>query len=198
MTKRVFDIIASALALLLLAPVLAGAALLVALKMGRPVFFRQQRPGLDGKPFTMLKFRTMRDARDAQGRPLSDAERLTPFGRWLRATSLDELPELWNVLKGDLSLVGPRPLLMEYLPRYSETQRRRHEVRPGLTGWAQVHGRNAVDWNERFELDVWYVDHRSFWLDMKILAMTVRLVVSRRGVSAQGEATMREFMGDER
>ncbi|TFL14136.1 sugar transferase [Pusillimonas caeni] len=198
MTKRVFDIIASALALLLLAPVLAGAALLVALKMGRPVFFRQQRPGLDGKPFTMLKFRTMRDARDAQGRPLSDAERLTPFGRWLRATSLDELPELWNVLKGDLSLVGPRPLLMEYLPRYSETQRRRHEVRPGLTGWAQVHGRNAVDWNERFELDVWYVDHRSFWLDMKILAMTVRLVLSRRGVSAQGEATMREFMGDER
>jgi len=198
MTKRVFDIIASALALLLLAPVLAGVALLVALKMGRPVFFRQQRPGLDGKPFTMLKFRTMRDAHDAQGRPLSDAERLTPFGRWLRATSLDELPELWNVLKGDLSLVGPRPLLMEYLPRYSETQRRRHEVRPGLTGWAQVHGRNAVDWNQRFELDVWYVDHRSFWLDMKILAMTVRLVLSRRGVSAQGEATMREFMGDER
>ncbi len=196
--KRVFDIIASALALLLLAPVLAGVALLVALKMGRPVFFRQQRPGLDGKPFTMLKFRTMRDERDAQGRPLSDAERLTPFGRWLRATSLDELPELWNVLKGDLSLVGPRPLLMEYLPRYSETQRRRHEVRPGLTGWAQVHGRNAVDWNKRFELDVWYVDHRSFWLDMKILAMTVHLVLSRRGVSAQGEATMREFTGDER
>jgi len=198
MMKRVFDIIASALALLLLAPVLAGVALLVALKMGRPVFFRQQRPGLDGKPFTMLKFRTMRDAHDAQGRPLSDAERLTPFGRWLRATSLDELPELWNVLKGDLSLVGPRPLLMEYLPRYSEIQRRRHEVRPGLTGWAQVHGRNAVDWNERFELDVWYVDHRSFWLDMKILAMTVHLVLSRRGVSAQGEATMREFRGDER
>ncbi|MDX3895623.1 sugar transferase [Pusillimonas sp.] len=198
MMKRVFDIIASALALLLLAPVLAGVALLVALKMGRPVFFRQQRPGLDGKPFTMLKFRTMRDERDAQGRPLSDAERLTPFGRWLRATSLDELPELWNVLKGDLSLVGPRPLLMEYLPRYSETQRRRHEVRPGLTGWAQVHGRNAVDWNKRFELDVWYVDHRSFWLDMKILAMTVHLVLSRRGVSAQGEATMREFTGDER
>ena len=198
MLKRTFDIIVSALALMLLAPVLGGVALLVALKMGRPVFFRQQRPGLDEKPFTMLKFRTMREARDSQGRPLSDAERLTPFGRWLRATSLDELPELWNVLKGDLSLVGPRPLLMEYLPRYSESQRRRHALRPGLTGWAQVHGRNAVDWNERFELDVWYVDHRSFWLDIKILAMTVQLVLSRRGVSAQGEATMREFMGDER
>jgi len=198
MLKRTFDIIVSALALMLLAPVLGGVALLVALKMGRPVFFRQQRPGLDEKPFTMLKFRTMREARDSRGRPLSDAERLTPFGRWLRATSLAELPELWNVLKGDLSLVGPRPLLMEYLPRYSETQRRRHALRPGLTGWAQVHGRNAVDWNERFELDVWYVDHRSFWLDIKILAMTVQLVLSRRGVSAQGEATMREFMGDER
>lgn len=198
MSKRLFDILASASALLLLSPVLAGVALLVALKLGRPVLFRQQRPGLDGKPFTMLKFRTMLDTRDAAGRPLSDAERLTPFGRRLRASSLDELPELWNVLKGDLSLVGPRPLLMEYLPRYNARQRRRHEVRPGLTGWAQIHGRNAVDWQERFELDVWYVEHRSFWLDMKILAMTVRLVLSRRGVSAQGEATMRKFMGDER
>src|SRR5690606_708748 len=185
MLKRTFDIIVSALALMLLAPVLGGVALLVALKMGRPVFFRQQRPGLDEKPFTMLKFRTMREARDSRGRPLSDAERLTPFGRWLRATSLAELPELWNVLKGDLSLVGPRPLLMEYLPRSGETQRRRHGLRRGLTGRGQVHGRNAVDWNERFELDVWYVDHRSFWLDIKILAMTVQLVLSRRGVSAQ-------------
>ncbi|WP_017522897.1 sugar transferase [Pusillimonas noertemannii] len=194
--KRTFDIVASALALLLLSPVLACVALLVTLKMGRPILFRQQRPGLDEKPFTMLKFRTMLDAHDAQGQPLSDAQRLTPFGQWLRSTSLDELPELWNVLKGDLSLVGPRPLLMEYLPRYSSTQRRRHEVRPGLTGWAQIHGRNAVDWSERFELDVWYVDHRSFRLDMKILAMTIGLVFSRRGVSAQGEATMRKFMGD--
>jgi len=196
--KRAFDIVASALALLLLSPVLACVALLVALKMGRPILFRQQRPGLDEKPFTMLKFRTMLDAHDAKGQPLSDAQRLTPFGQWLRSTSLDELPELWNVLKGDLSLVGPRPLLMEYLPRYSSTQRRRHEVRPGLTGWAQIHGRNAVDWSERFELDVWYVDHRSFRLDMKILAMTIGLVFSRRGVSAQGEATMRKFMGDKR
>lgn len=196
--KRAFDIVASALALLLLSPVLACIALLVALKMGRPILFRQQRPGLDEKPFTMLKFRTMLDAHDAKGQPLSDAQRLTPFGQWLRSTSLDELPELWNVLKGDLSLVGPRPLLMEYLPRYNATQRRRHEVRPGLTGWAQIHGRNAVDWSERFELDVWYVDHRSFRLDMKILAMTIGLVFSRRGVSAQGEATMRKFMGDKR
>lgn len=196
--KRAFDIVASALALLLLSPVLACVALLVALKMGRPIFFRQQRPGLDEKPFTMLKFRTMLDAHDAKGQPLSDAQRLTPFGQWLRSTSLDELPELWNVLKGDLSLVGPRPLLMEYLPHYNSTQRRRHEVRPGLTGWAQIHGRNAVDWSERFELDVWYVDHRSFRLDMKILAMTIGLVFSRRGVSAQGEATMRKFMGDKR
>jgi len=197
MSKRLFDIVVSASALLLLSPLLVCVALLVALKLGRPVLFRQQRPGLNAKPFDMLKFRSMLDTRDANGQPLSDAERLTPFGQRLRATSLDELPELWNVLKGDLSLVGPRPLLMEYLPRYSPRQRRRHELRPGLTGWAQVHGRNAVDWEERFELDVWYVDHRSFWLDLKILAMTVRLVLSRRGVNAQGEATMRKFMGDE-
>lgn len=197
MIKRLFDIVVSASALLLLSPLLACVALLVALKLGRPILFRQQRPGLNAKPFDMLKFRSMLDTRDANGQPLSDAERLTPFGQRLRATSLDELPELWNVLKGDLSLVGPRPLLMEYLPRYNARQRRRHELRPGLTGWAQVHGRNAVDWQERFELDVWYVDHRSFWLDLKILAMTVRLVLSRRGVNAQGEATMRKFRGDE-
>lgn len=198
MIKRLFDIIAAASALLLLSPVLLGLAILVAMKMGRPILFRQRRPGLDEKPFFMLKFRTMRDANDASGQPLSDAQRLTPFGRWLRSTSLDELPELWNVLKGELSLVGPRPLLMEYLPRYSAEQRRRHEVRPGLTGWAQVNGRNAVDWEERFKLDVWYVDNRSFWLDLKILAMTVGLVLTRKGVSAEGEATMHKFTGDKR
>lgn len=198
MIKRLFDIIAAAAALLLLSPVLLGLAILVAMKMGRPILFRQRRPGLDEKPFFMLKFRTMRDANDASGKPLSDAQRLTPFGRWLRSTSLDELPELWNVLKGELSLVGPRPLLMEYLPRYSAEQRRRHEVRPGLTGWAQVNGRNAVDWEERFKLDVWYVDNRSFWLDLKILAMTVGLVLARKGVNAEGEATMHKFTGDKR
>lgn len=198
MIKRLFDIVAAATALLLLSPLLACVAALVAINMGRPVFFRQQRPGLHEKPFLMLKFRSMRDAVDTHGQILDDAQRLTPFGRWLRSTSLDELPELWNVLKGELSLVGPRPLLMEYLPRYDDVQRRRHEVRPGLTGWAQVKGRNAVDWAERFQLDVWYVDNRSFWLDMKILAMTVRLVLTRKGVSAQGEATMRKFTGNER
>ncbi|WP_397473714.1 sugar transferase [Pusillimonas sp.] len=196
MIKRLFDIVVSALALVLLAPVLAGVALLVAVKLGRPVLFRQQRPGLNEEPFTLIKFRTMLDIQDASGRPLSDADRLTPFGQKLRSTSLDELPELWNVLKGNMSLIGPRPLLMEYLPHYNARQRRRHEVRPGLTGWAQVHGRNNVDWSERFELDIWYVDHRSFRLDLKILVMTLRLVLSRRGVAAQGEATMRKFMGD--
>jgi sugar transferase EpsL len=198
MIKRLFDAIAALTALLLLSPVLAIVAVLVAIRMGRPVLFKQLRPGLHEQPFLMLKFRTMRDAKDAHGQPLDDAQRLTSFGRWLRSTSLDELPELWNVLKGDLSLVGPRPLLMEYLPYYNDIQRRRHEVRPGLTGWAQVNGRNAVDWAERFELDVWYVDHRSFWLDMKILAMTVRLVLTRKGVSADGEATMRKFRGNTR
>jgi lipopolysaccharide/colanic/teichoic acid biosynthesis glycosyltransferase len=198
MIKRLFDIVAAAAALLLLSPVLLGVAVLVAINMGRPILFKQQRPGLHEKPFLMLKFRTMRDATDAHGQPLDDAQRLTSFGRWLRATSLDELPELWNVLKGELSLVGPRPLLMEYLPRYNPMQRRRHEVRPGLTGWAQVNGRNTVDWAERFEMDVWYVDHRSFWLDMQILARTVRLVLARKGVNAQGEATMHKFRGNER
>ena len=197
MIKRLFDIVAAAAALLLLSPVLLGVTVLVAINMGRPILFKQQRPGLHEKPFQMLKFRTMRDATDAHGQPLDDAQRLTPFGRWLRATSLDELPGLWNVLKGELSLVGPRPLLMEYLPRYNPTQRRRHEVRPGLTGWAQVNGRNTVDWAERFEMDVWYVDHRSFCLDMKILAKTVRLVLARKGVNAQGEATMHKFRGNE-
>lgn len=198
MIKRLFDMLAAATALLVLSPVLLGVASLVAIKMGRPVLFRQLRPGLHEQPFLMLKFRTMLDSTDAQGQALDDAQRLTPFGRWLRSTSLDELPELWNVLKGELSLVGPRPLLMEYLPHYNEAQRRRHEVRPGLTGWAQVNGRNAVDWDERFQMDVWYVDHRSFWLDMKILFMTVQLVLTRKGVNAQGEATMRKFTGNER
>jgi len=198
MIKRLFDILASALALLLLAPLIALLAVLVRLKMGRPVLFRQWRPGLRERPFRMLKFRSMRNAVDARGLPLSDAERLTPFGAFLRSTSLDELPGLWNVLKGDLSLVGPRPLLMEYLPRYSARQRRRHLVRPGITGWAQVHGRNALSWEEKFRLDVWYVDNRSFWLDMKILAMTVKAVLTRKGISAQGEATMPEFTGEER
>jgi len=161
------------------------------------VFFTQERPGLHGHPFTMIKFRTMRDAQDSAGQPLSDAERLTRFGRFLRATSLDELPELWNVLKGDMSLVGPRPLLMEYLPRYSMEQLRRHELRPGITGWAQVNGRNALDWPEKLALDIWYVDHQTFWLDLKILVLTVLKVVARDGISAAGEATMPKFQGNE-
>jgi len=163
--------------------------------MGSPVLFRQIRPGLNGKPFEMIKFRTMKDAVDAQGNPLPDSERLTPFGQFLRSSSLDELPELWNVLKGDMSLVGPRPLLMEYLPLYTPEQYRRHEVRPGVTGWAQINGRNALSWEEKFQLDVWYVDNRSLWLDIKILFLTVKKVVIRDGISADGEATMPKFTG---
>ena len=164
-------------------------------KLGSPILFRQTRPGLHGQPFDMIKFRTMTDARGADGELLPDRDRLTSFGNLLRATSLDELPELWNVLKGDMSLVGPRPLLMEYLPLYSPEQARRHEVRPGVTGWAQVNGRNALTWEEKFRLDVWYVDHRSIWLDGKILWLTVRKVLSREGVNATGEATMQKFTG---
>ena len=164
-------------------------------KLVSPVFFTQMRPGLQGKPFLMVKFRTMTDARGPDGALLPDADRLTPFGRFLRATSLDELPELWNVLKGDMSLVGPRPLLMEYLPLYSPGQARRHEVRPGITGWAQVNGRNAIGWEDKFTLDVWYVDHRSLWLDIKILWLTVKKVLVREGISADGEATMGRFTG---
>ena len=164
--------------------------------MGSPVLFRQTRPGRDGKPFEMIKFRTMRDAIDTDGRPLPDAERLTKLGRFLRSSSLDELPELWNVLKGEMSLVGPRPLLMEYLPLYSPKQARRHEVRPGVTGWAQVNGRNAISWDEKFALDVWYVDNRSLWLDMKIIWLTIRKVIKREGISAAGEATMSKFTGN--
>lgn len=194
--KRLFDLVASAIGLLLLAVPLALLAWQVRRKLGSPVLFTQVRPGLHGKPFRMVKFRTMTDARDASGALLPDAQRLTPFGRFLRASSLDELPELWNVLRGEMSLVGPRPLLMEYLPLYSPEQARRHEVRPGITGWAQVNGRNAISWVDKFALDVWYVDHRSLWLDVRILWLTVRKVVVRDGISAAGEATMQRFEGD--
>jgi len=197
MLKRLFDIIASAVGLLLLAPVIAVVAFLIRRRLGSPVLFRQVRPGKDGKPFEMIKFRTMRDAIDQDGNPLPDSERMTPFGAFLRSTSLDELPELWNVLKGDMSLVGPRPLLMEYLPLYSKEQYRRHEVRPGVTGWAQVNGRNAISWEDKFTLDVWYVDNRSFWLDLKIIYLTVKKVLVRDGISAEGEATMSKFTGSD-
>ncbi|VVO94568.1 putative sugar transferase EpsL [Pseudomonas fluorescens] len=198
MFKRFIDISASLCALVLLAPVMAIVAWNIRKKLGSPVLFRQVRPGRDGKPFEMVKFRTMRDAVDADGNPLADSERMTPFGSFLRASSLDELPELWNVLKGDMSLVGPRPLLMEYLPLYSQEQNRRHEARPGVTGWAQVNGRNALGWDEKFELDVWYVDNQSFWLDLKIIFMTIKKVVVKEGISADGEATMSKFTGNKR
>lgn len=193
--KRLFDFLLALLALLLLALPLLVVALLVRCKLGSPVLFRQVRPGLHGQPFEMVKFRTMTDARGADGALLPDAVRLTPFGRFLRASSLDELPELWNVLKGEMSLVGPRPLLMEYVPLYSAEQYRRHEVRPGVTGWAQVNGRNAISWEEKFALDVWYVEHQSLALDIKILWLTVKKVLLRDGISAAGEATMAKFTG---
>ncbi len=193
--KRFFDFLLSLVGLLLLALPLLVLALLVRCQLGGAVFFRQIRPGLHGKPFEMVKFRTMTDACGADGALLSDAQRLTPFGRFLRSSSLDELPELWNVLKGDMSLVGPRPLLMEYLPLYSPEQARRHAVRPGITGWAQVNGRNAIHWDEKFALDTWYVDHQSLLLDIKILWLTVKKVLVREGISAAGEATMAKFMG---
>ncbi len=192
MIKRCFDVAVAALALTLGLPLLLAVAAAVAINLGRPVLFRQRRPGRHGRPFEMVKFRSMRDAVDASGQPLPDEARLTSFGRLLRASSLDELPELWNVLKGDMSLVGPRPLLMQYLDRYTP---RRMEVRPGITGWAQVNGRNALSWEERFEMDVWYVEHRTFRLDLQILALTALKVVRRDGVSAAGHATMPEFMG---
>lgn len=195
--KRMFDLCISLLALLLLCLPLLFLVWAVRRKLGSPVFFRQVRPGLHGQPFEMVKFRTMTDERGADGALLPDAVRLTPFGRFLRATSLDELPELWNVLKGDMSLVGPRPLLMEYLPLYTPEQTRRHEVRPGVTGWAQINGRNAISWEEKFRLDVWYVDHRSLWLDVRILWLTIRKVLVRDGISAVGEATMPAFRGTE-
>lgn len=195
--KRLFDITAAALGLLLLAPLLLVLTWLVRRKLGRPAFFRQTRPGLHGRPFELVKFRTMTDARGPDGALLPDAERLTPFGRFLRSTSLDELPELWNVLRGDMSLVGPRPLLMEYLPLYSPEQARRHEARPGITGWAQVNGRNALSWDDKFRLDVWYVDRQSLWLDLRILWLTVCKVLRREGISAAGEATMPRFTGSD-
>jgi lipopolysaccharide/colanic/teichoic acid biosynthesis glycosyltransferase len=194
--KRLFDFVAASLALLMLALPLLALAWVIRRKLGSPVLFRQVRPGLQGRPFTMVKFRTMTDERGPDGALLPDAQRLTPFGRFLRASSLDELPELWNVLKGEMSLVGPRPLLMEYLPLYTPEQARRHEVRPGITGWAQVNGRNAISWADKFALDVWYVDHRSLWLDVRILWLTVRKVLVRDGISAAGEATMPRFEGD--
>ncbi|MFN4341437.1 MAG: sugar transferase [Azonexus sp.] len=197
MVKRLFDIFAALLVLVALAPVLVVVAWKIHRKLGSPVLFQQVRPGLHGQPFKMIKFRTMRDAVDAQGNLLPDSERMTPFGNFLRSTSLDELPELWNVLKGEMSLVGPRPLLMEYLPLYSPEQARRHEVRPGVTGWAQVNGRNALSWDEKFKLDVWYVDNHSFWLDLKILLRTVKKVFVREGISAAGEATMPRFTGSD-
>ena len=195
MIKRLFDIIASACGLLILSPVVAVVAWKIRKNLGSPVLFRQVRPGKDGKPFEMVKFRTMRDATDANGNPLPDDQRMTPFGSFLRSSSLDELPELWNVLKGDMSLVGPRPLLMEYLPLYNAEQYRRHEARPGVTGWAQINGRNALSWNEKFKLDVWYVDNQSLWLDLKILFLTVKKVLMRDGISADGEVTMSKFTG---
>jgi len=197
MVKRFFDLSVSALGLLFLIPLLGIIYWWVRQDLGSPVLFRQERPGMKGEPFTMVKFRTMRDAVDVRGNSLPDSERMTPLGHFLRSTSLDELPELWNVLKGDMSLVGPRPLLMEYLPLYSPEQYRRHEVRPGVTGWAQINGRNALSWEEKFKLDVWYVDNQSFWLDLKILFLTVKKVLVRDGISAEGEATMSKFTGDE-
>ena len=193
--KRIIDSLFAVSALLLLSPALAALVFLVRVRLGSPVLFRQVRPGLHGQPFTMLKFRTMTNARDAAGNLLPDADRLTPFGKFLRSTSLDELPELWNVLKGDMSLVGPRPLLMQYLDRYTPEQARRHEVKPGITGWAQVNGRNAISWEEKFALDVWYVDNQSLWLDIKILLLTVWKILKREGISRSGHATMDEFRG---
>ena len=195
MLKRLFDFLMAVFGLVVLSPVLAILAWQIRKKLGSPVLFRQTRPGLHGQPFQMVKFRTMRDAIGPDGQPLPDSERMTPFGSFLRSASLDELPELWNVLKGDMSLVGPRPLLMEYLPLYSPEQARRHEVRPGVTGWAQINGRNALSWEEKFRLDVWYVDNQSFWLDLKILALTVKKVFVREGISAAGEVTAAKFTG---
>ena len=195
MFKRALNLAIAVPALIVLSPLLLGIALAIRVRMGSPVLFRQERPGLGGRPFRMLKFRTMSDLRDPQGRLLDDAHRLTPLGRWLRRTSLDELPELINVLKGEMSLVGPRPLLMEYLPRYTPEQARRHVVKPGITGWAQINGRNALSWEEKFALDLWYVEHRSLWLDCVILVRTIAAVVSGRGISADGHATMPEFQG---
>lgn len=195
MLKRVLDIAIASTALVLLSPVYALVAYKVKKNLGSPVLFRQVRPGLHGKSFEMIKFRTMKDAVDAQGNSLPDSERLTPFGKMLRATSLDEMPELWNVIKGDMSIVGPRPLLMEYLPLYNAEQAKRHDVRPGITGHAQVNGRNAISWEKKFELDTWYVEHQSLWLDFKIMLKTIQKVIAKDDISAEGEATMSKFTG---
>ncbi|MFZ5919270.1 MAG: sugar transferase [Chloroflexota bacterium] len=193
--KRLFDLALTVLSLIVLTPLLALLALLVRIKLGAPVLFCQQRPGLHGRPFTLYKFRTMTDARDAGGKLLPDAQRLTAFGRFLRSYSLDELPELFNVLRGEMSLVGPRPLLVQYLERYTPEQARRHEMKPGITGWAQINGRNALPWKHKFALDVWYVDNWSLWLDVKILALTLWKSVRREGINQPGQATMEEFRG---
>ena len=195
MLKRLLDIIIASIALILLSPLYAFVAYKVKKNLGSPVLFRQVRPGLHGKPFEMIKFRTMKDAMDEQGNPLPDSERLTPFGQMLRSTSLDEMPELWNVIKGDMSIVGPRPLLMEYLPLYSPEQAKRHDVRPGMTGHAQVNGRNAIGWEEKFKLDTWYVENQSIWLDFKIMFKTVHKVLAKDDISAEGEVTMTKFTG---
>lgn len=195
MIKRLLDIAIASTALILLSPVYFIVAHKVKKNLGSPVLFRQLRPGLHGKPFEMVKFRTMKDALDAQGNPLPDSERLTPFGKMLRATSLDEMPELWNVIKGDMSIVGPRPLLMEYLPLYNREQAKRHHVRPGITGHAQVNGRNAISWEKKFELDTWYVENQSLWLDFKIMLKTVKKVIAKDDISEAGEVTMTKFTG---
>jgi lipopolysaccharide/colanic/teichoic acid biosynthesis glycosyltransferase len=196
-SKRIFDVIIAALGILIASPILLVTAGLVAIFHGRPILFRQQRPGYKGKLFTIKKFRTMNNAHDKAGNLLPDAERLTPLGRFLRLSSIDELPELFNILQGEMSLVGPRPLLTQYLERYSPEQARRHDVMPGLTGWAQINGRNALTWDEKFKLDVWYVDHWSFWLDVKILLLTFWKVFKREGISQPGHATAEEFMGND-
>ena len=195
MKKRLFDLIVTGIGIISLSPVLLILFLVVRKNLGTPVFFRQQRPGLHGKAFELLKFRTMTDARDSQNNLLPDNQRLSPFGKFLRSTSLDELPELFNVLKGDMSLVGPRPLLMQYLDRYTSEQSRRHDAKPGITGWAQINGRNSLSWEEKFKLDVWYVDNRNFWLDVKILWMTIIKVLKKEGIHGRGCETMTEFMG---
>jgi len=195
MIKRIFDILVSSIALLIFSPIILLLSQKVAKNLGKPVLFKQNRPGLNGKIFEMVKFRSMLDANNEHGKPLPDHERLPPFGEKLRSTSLDELPGLWNVFKGDMSLVGPRPLLVEYLPLYSNEQARRHDIKPGITGWAQVNGRNAISWEKKFELDVWYVDNQSFWLDIKILFLTVKKVFTRSDINATGEVTMTKFTG---
>ncbi|MDH5424072.1 MAG: sugar transferase [Gammaproteobacteria bacterium] len=194
--KRIFDLVFSCLALLILTPVFVFVSLIVRINMGSPVLYKQKRPGFQGEVFEIVKFRSMKDVNDNQVEMLSDSDRLTSLGRKIRSLSLDELPELWNVIKGDMSLVGPRPLLVEYLPLYSDKQKRRHDVKPGITGWAQVNGRNGISWEEKFKLDVWYVDHQSFWLDIKILLMTVKKVLAREGISEHGQVTAQKFEGN--